>query len=640
MGFSVSTRQPSYVYQCPSGYIFRLRIPADLRPLVGKCEFRYSLRAGALRMAKLRARAIAAYIQQLFIKVRSSMTDFTPEHISQLVKEYIREVLGNSSIAGNDKACDDVPAAVTPGSMIINGKTVLESSRMQGGGNGKVTLPPERIAQLIQKYLLDTLGNDEKCRAIGGTVTTGTVSLGELSFLEASNMGAVEAQSLLKSVNRWLQLADHSLMHSVTKKILVGEGVSVDPKSEAYQTLSRELLKAFQCVLKVRILRSTGDYSVPDNELVPRLKQQPRATVVSPVVTIEDTPIVRFSEVQKRYIAESEQGGNWRSKTKAEYIAIFDLFVRIMGDLDVRVIDRKMMSEFKDILTRLPPNLNKNPAFKDKSIDEILASKPKTTLAPRSVNKHLTRMGSLFNYAVNNGYMQVNPATDMHIKIKIRADQDREAFTAEDLQSLFSSKDYTEGSHKYPSRFWTPLIALYAGCRLEEICQLHLEDIRQEGEVWVFDINAKEGRQLKNIASARLVPIHPFLIELGLLKYVDTVKATGVDRLFPELSNRQHGKYGHMVSRWFATFRKKCGISDGKTFHSFRHNFTTHLKHKQVDPIMLQELDGHAVAGETMGRYGKRYTPEILLREAIEKIDYGIQLALRGWLHSESLSYR
>jgi len=27
-----------------------------------------------------------------------------------------------------------------------------------------------------------------------------------------------------------------------------------------------------------------------------------------------------------------------------------------------------------------------------------------------------------------------------------------------------------------------------------------------------------------------------------------------------------------------------------------------------------------------MGRYGKRYTPQILFKEAIEKIDYGVEL--------------
>ena len=95
------------MYQSPSGYIFRLRIPNDLRRLVGKCEFRYSLRAGALRIAKHRARCIASYIQQLFIKIRKNMTEFTPEHITQLVKEHVREALGD------DKACSEMTATVT-----------------------------------------------------------------------------------------------------------------------------------------------------------------------------------------------------------------------------------------------------------------------------------------------------------------------------------------------------------------------------------------------------------------------------------------------------------------------------------------------------------------------------------------------
>lgn len=63
MGFIVST--PSYVYQSPSGYIFRLRIPKDLKQLVGKVEFRYSLRSGSLRIAKYRSRCIA--VNQLSI---------------------------------------------------------------------------------------------------------------------------------------------------------------------------------------------------------------------------------------------------------------------------------------------------------------------------------------------------------------------------------------------------------------------------------------------------------------------------------------------------------------------------------------------------------------------------------------------
>jgi hypothetical protein len=89
MGFSVSNS--TYLYQFTSGYIFRFCIPKDLRGVVGKVEFRYSLRSGILKVAKHRARCIASYIHQLFVKLRSNMSDFSTERIDQLVREYIRQ---------------------------------------------------------------------------------------------------------------------------------------------------------------------------------------------------------------------------------------------------------------------------------------------------------------------------------------------------------------------------------------------------------------------------------------------------------------------------------------------------------------------------------------------------------------------
>lgn len=85
MGFVVSS---TYTYHTPSGYIFRLRIPKDLQHVVGKTEFRYSLRSGFLREAKVKAQAIARYLHGLFEKVRQNMTAFTKEMINGLVKNY------------------------------------------------------------------------------------------------------------------------------------------------------------------------------------------------------------------------------------------------------------------------------------------------------------------------------------------------------------------------------------------------------------------------------------------------------------------------------------------------------------------------------------------------------------------------
>lgn len=563
MGFVVST--PSYMYQSPSGYIFRLRVPKDLRAIVGKGEFRYSLRTGALRVAKSRARDIASYLQQLFMRVRSRMSEFTQEQIQALVKNYIRE----------------------------------------------------------------TLANDEKCRAMSGPSASGTATLEGKSLLESSDMKADEARSLLKSVDRWLKYQDHSLMHSVTDKLILSQGGKIEPESETYKVLSRELMKAFQGILNVRIKRSEGDYSKSDEELISVLKQDVVTPTEAPKVSVETVQLVTFSEVQERYVNEVRMAEGWTKKTEAENQAIFGLFVQARGNLPVDQIDRTLMSDYKSsVLMCIPPNMNKLKQYQGMTVEEVIATNPGKTISVNTINKHIRRMSALFNYAVKNGYMESNPAADLQIKNKKRVDQEREAYSREDLIKLFSSEEYTEGTHKQPYGFWTPYIALYSGCRLEEICQLHLDDIRLVGDVWVFDINDKDEKRLKTKSSERLVPIHPELIRLGLLDFVESLKKKKEVRLFPELSQRRDG-YGQTVSKWFARYKTRCGIGEGKTFHSFRHTFITHLKHKQVDPFMIHELDGHAIDSETMGRYGKRFTPEILLREAIEKIDYSFQLPFK-----------
>ena len=620
MGFPVSASR-SYLYQTPSGYIFRLTVPRDLRPLVGQGEFRYSLRAGALRVAKHRARCIASFIHEQFYRARAGMTEITPKKMTQMVKEHVQEVVGS------EMESIGVAAEVVPGSIVIDGKTVLQSSYAHGS-NGKVVLPPERIKELTLRYIRETLDNDEKCRAMAGSVLVGSTTLEGMTFLESSNMKADEARAISQSVSRWLRQADHSLMNSLTEKLLQQEGVEVDPESETYRTLSRELLKAFQSILQVRIRRAKGDYSVPDQEIIPQLKeavQVPQfAQVVQPVAVPSETsepPAMKFTEVQEVYVAEVEKGESWTEKTKSENLSIFALFVQAMGDLAVDKIDRKLMVNFKSIIMKLPPNLNKGSKYKDKSIEDIIASNPEKTLTVNTINKYLRRLSGLFNFAVKNGFMLTNPAEGLQIRSQRRADQERDAYTREDLEKLFGSDEYRDGKHRNSYMFWAPLIALYTGCRLEEICQLHLDDIRQEDGVWIIDINNKAEKRVKTMSSQRLIPIHPKLIEAGLLRHVESLTERGEKRLFPELRQRRDG-YGQTVSKWFQRYKERCGIEEGKTFHSFRHTFITHLKHKQVDPFMIHELDGHAIDSQTMGRYGKRYTPQILLREAIGKIEY------------------
>jgi integrase len=326
------------------------------------------------------------------------------------------------------------------------------------------------------------------------------------------------------------------------------------------------------------------------------ISPNPPATKKSDTTTRRPTPIEpAFSDLQESFFKEKELSQGWRLKTQEDHAAVFALFVEVFGNVPVGHIDKILMRDFKSIIIQLPPNMRKMGKYKNKTIPEIVAMKPLETLSTHTVNKYLSRLSNLFAYAITHGYMTANPATGLKVKLKSRPDEEREAYTIDDLKKLFNSNEYREDKYKTSYAYWAPLIALYSGCRLEEICQLHLADIRQEeGGVWVFDINDKLEKNLKTLSSSRMIPVHPHLISRGLLKHVDTLRTKGENRLFPELHQRRDG-YGQEVSRWFHVYKEKCGIDKGKTFHSFRHTFITHLKHKQVDPFMIHELDGHAI---------------------------------------------
>jgi hypothetical protein len=71
---------------------------------------------------------------------------------------------------------------------------------------------------------------------------------------------------------------------------------------------------------------------------------------------------------------------------------------------------------------------------------------------------------------VNSGFPKVLSDKDIR-----RKGVKREAFTQDELKALFGDMGkYVQATEDITSRFWAPLIALYSGMRLEEICQIHL----------------------------------------------------------------------------------------------------------------------------------------------------------------------
>src|SRR5208282_2935679 len=139
------------------------------------------------------------------------------------------------------------------------------------------------------------------------------------------------------------------------------------------------------------------------------------------------------------------------------------------------------------------------------------------------------------------------------------------------------------------------------------------------------------GKRLKTKQSARAVPIHPQLTEVGFLRVVASqAKARGKDAwLFPEIAPGTTGT--RAFSKWFGRYIGEHGVTDtAKVFHSFRHNFTDALRAAGVGEDVSRALVGHAQGG-VHGRYGAKDMAARFrhrLAEAISSVTYiGLDLS-------------
>ena len=122
------------------------------------------------------------------------------------------------------------------------------------------------------------------------------------------------------------------------------------------------------------------------------------------------------------YCDEKFHDGSWTAKTEAENRAIYTLLLRILGDVPVKHLTHTQARDYKATLMKLPAGLNKSPLFRSKTIEQILAMKPKG-MAITTVNKNLTRTSSLFDWATRHGYVDRSCFAGLTLKNPKRADE-------------------------------------------------------------------------------------------------------------------------------------------------------------------------------------------------------------------------
>ncbi len=201
-------------------------------------------------------------------------------------------------------------------------------------------------------------------------------------------------------------------------------------------------------------------------------------------------------------------------------------------------------------------------------------------LAPRSVQRRLSAVRSLFRYLAREGEMEHDPAADVPApKARKRLPTTLDADTMARLLEF-------RADGRLGLRDKAIMELLYSsGLRLSELLGLDLVDL---------DLRDRTVRVMGKGRKARIVPVgRHAAVALSLwLKERATVAGIGENAVFVGVGGSRLGP--RIVQKRIARWARRQGLPEHVHPHMFRHSFASHLLESSGDLRAVQELLGHA----------------------------------------------
>src|SRR5262249_3493146 len=227
--------------------------------------------------------------------------------------------------------------------------------------------------------------------------------------------------------------------------------------------------------------------------------------------------------------------------------ATLALIRKLIGDsTPVDAIDYDACLRVRSTLARIPANRTK--IYGTRPLDQVIeraAAENKPLLSPLTQQQYLAALRDVLDLAAKKRLIPINPAEGLK-PIKrdtVAAGEKRRPFTVEQIKQFFESNFYSDcAKHPVPFahdksgwRFWLPLICLFTGMRPNEAAQMHANDLKCTSQgTWYLDIVATSDddesqpsgstKTLKTATSRRKIPVHPELLKIGFLQFVQTRK--------------------------------------------------------------------------------------------------------------------
>ena len=572
---------PHYLYKNKSNtsYFFLSYIPLDIRHLFdGRIKFLLSLKCGNKVISKKICLYLNKQTQIIYEQIRMGKS-LSIDEMKRILKKEIEKSKKHSSFfsyVGVDRSKERTKQ---------EGLKTLQKEEIELKSRKKTDFDDE-----VEKLLKDEGITDINRKS-------GTFRVFRENFIKIQNLKIKWKREIING--------ETNAEFDLVSKILDGEIDGIEDKKDAFA-------------------RRTHLQPVIEN-----YAPEPIEPYLVEIKLIREV-VDEFLDLRKGTIGEKMLG---------EYKVITDEFIEIIGNIPVSTLSKDSIRTYISTQIKLPPNRRKNPKYREMSIVEVMKLKGVKPQSRINVNKFLTRLTTFMNFGVSQGYIKENYILGMKIPIpKTEGRKKREPFSPEDLVKILSPKSYLDYTIdfgkttksrkpnvvKYQNSFyWAFLIGIFSGMRTNETAQLRIEDIIKKENVWMISIDETEGKSVKTTSSIRKVPVHPTLISLGFLDYVEIIKSKGFDRVFPELTKDRDG-YSSKISRHYnQNFLPSIGVwkKQVKVLYSTRHTFINRCYNKGVDRDIIKEIVGHE-PDFTMDVYGGNpFTPQQLY-QGISKVSY------------------
>jgi integrase len=279
-------------------------------------------------------------------------------------------------------------------------------------------------------------------------------------------------------------------------------------------------------------------------------------------------------------IAPFLEARGFRKATAASYRGALDRLIELLGDRPPSALTSADLERFVGALQATQSNKGARRA-----------------LTPITVRKHVSHVREFLGAVAGAQANRPNPAAGLEapavpaaraVTPKIRPLTDEQLARlarAPILTGCADSRSVTRpgGFLCRDGRFWFAAIKLYAGVRSGEATALKTTDVLRYHGIWVIDVHIDS----QTGAGNRMVPVHPVLVQMGFLDWVEHRKTlVGDGCLF------EPRKYGRI---WNDQILDAAGLkAEGVTVEGLRATFVEAVMARAARPLGMR-LTGQAV---------------------------------------------